>query len=855
MSTRSNWIERSFWKELQVFCIRACRADGADLYDEEVQKMKVLSNVKIGKRLGIGFGIILGLTVLVIVVGAINSSVMKSKLDRIVNVNNVKIAAANEVRTATDMVVMSYATLLLAKDQATIEREKKAVDVGRARYKEGIERIKKLEINDEGKKLITDVEEAIAAARDADNKSLELAKAGKAAEAAAYFASTARPAIMKVNERADVLVKYQEGRSKFRLEEADKAGTSTSILLFVIGALAIVIGSFLGIAISRSITRPVAKALEMMGEMAKGHLGMRLNLEQKDEIGEMGRSMDFFFDLLQNVAIATMRKVAEGDVSTDIPLRDEKDEVATALQGIITSLRSLIAETQMLSSAAVEGKLAVRGNPDKFHGAYKEIVQGFNGTLDSIIGPLNIAEDYMERISKGEMPPKIAETYRGDLNEMKNSINLMIETMSNRGNDVNLLIQSILDGKLDMRAETSKYSGFHKGAIDGVNALVEGMVRPLKVAASYVDRISKGDIPSKITEEYKGDFNEIKNNLNVLIDAMNDITTAAGEIAGGNLLVTINERSPQDRLMQALSRMVADLRAMFREVTQGVQTLSSASTELSAISDQMSQGAEQTSVKANGMAGAVEQMSSNMTSVAAAMEQASTNITIVAASTEEMTSTIGEIAKNSEKARSITVGAVDQADKVTEKVSELGRAAKDIGKVTETISAISAQTNLLALNATIEAARAGAAGKGFAVVANEIKELAQQTASATEDIKNRIEGIQSTTSMTVVDIETISKVIQEVNEIVSGIAAAIEEQSAVTKDIAGNVAQAAQGIQEVNQHVSQTSAAAETVTQEVVEVNQALGEISSSSAQVLLSSQELSRLAEQLKDLMSRFMV
>jgi methyl-accepting chemotaxis protein len=306
------------------------------------------------------------------------------------------------------------------------------------------------------------------------------------------------------------------------------------------------------------------------------------------------------------------------------------------------------------------------------------------------------------------------------------------------------------------------------------------------------------------------------------------------------------------RSLQAMNTNVGE---MLKQIADGAGTVSTSSTELSAVSRQMSGSAEQSSMKAKGMAGAVKQMSTNMSSVAAAMEQASTNIGIVATSAEEMTATIGEIARNSEKARSFTGGAVDQARQATVRINDLGKAARDIGKVTETITAISAQTNLLALNATIEAARAGAAGKGFAVVANEIKELAGQTASATEDIKDRIEGMQSSTSLTVSDIEKVSQVIQEVNEIVTTMAAAIEEQSVVTKDIANNVAQAAQGTHEVNKRVSQTSSAAETVAQDVAEVNQASSEISSSSAQVLLSSEELSKLAEQLKSLTSHFKV
>lgn len=155
-----------------------------------------------------------------------------------------------------------------------------------------------------------------------------------------------------------------------------------------------------------------------------------------------------------------------------------------------------------------------------------------------------------------------------------------------------------------------------------------------------------------------------------------------------------------------------------------------------------------------------------------------------------MTTTINEIAQNTEKANTITGEAVSEAKGASDNVDELGSAAQEISKVTETVTEISEQTNLLALNATIEAARAGDAGKGFAVVANEIKELARQTAEATQDIKRRIEGIQDSTSGTVTKIQQISKVINDVNDIVSTIASSVEEQSVTTKEIATNVAQA-----------------------------------------------------------------
>ncbi len=209
-------------------------------------------------------------------------------------------------------------------------------------------------------------------------------------------------------------------------------------------------------------------------------------------------------------------------------------------------------------------------------------------------------------------------------------------------------------------------------------------------------------------------------------------------------------------LAKAKQLMITNLRQMVQEIAGGVHVLSSSSAELSANSGQMSEGGRQASDKAHAVAAATEEMTSNVASVAAGMEQTSTNLSSVASATEQMTATIGEIAGNSEKARRITEEATRQAERISEQMNHLGQAAQAIGKVTETITEISSQTNLLALNATIEAARAGSAGKGFAVVANEIKELAQQTAAATEDIKARVAGVQSSTAGGIAEIDKIT---------------------------------------------------------------------------------------------------
>ncbi len=331
--------------------------------------------------------------------------------------------------------------------------------------------------------------------------------------------------------------------------------------------------------------------------------------------------------------------------------------------------------------------------------------------------------------------------------------------------------------------------------------------------------------------------------------------TFAGKVSDGDLTQTLDIEQNDEIGEQAktLNGIVKQLNQMIGDIANSVETLFESSTDLSNISQQMSLGAEQSSVKSGLVSNAAQEMSQNMNSVSSASEQASTNVGIVATAAEEMTSTIVEIAQNSEKARSITGSAVSQVNSASNRVGELGKAAQDIGRVTETITDISEQTNLLALNATIEAARAGEAGKGFAVVANEIKELAKQTAEATQEIRGKIEGIQGATERTVTEIEQISHVIVEIDNIVGTIATAVEEQSMTTKEIANNISQAATGIQEVTEHVAQSSNLSASISDDISELKHASVEVANSSAQVNLRSEELSKLADDLKSMVGRF--
>jgi len=333
-------------------------------------------------------------------------------------------------------------------------------------------------------------------------------------------------------------------------------------------------------------------------------------------------------------------------------------------------------------------------------------------------------------------------------------------------------------------------------------------------------------------------------------------TIAAGDLVNAKVPESLRAKKDEmGELAAAMQTMTDNLRKLLGGISGGVQTLASSATELSAVSKQTASGVASMSERTTAVAAAAEEASTSTLSVASGMEESSTSLASVASATEEMSATVGDIAANTAKARVISEQATTQAQAITEQMQKLGQAAQEIGAVTETITNISAQTNLLALNATIEAARAGTAGKGFAVVANEIKELARQTAEATEDIKGRIAGIQSSTGSAVSDIGQISSVIRDVDSIVASIAAAIEEQATVTKDVAANIAQASTGVREANQHVSQTAEVSKTIARDVGIVNQAVAEVRQGGEQVQISAVELSKLAEQLSAQVAHFRV
>jgi len=308
------------------------------------------------------------------------------------------------------------------------------------------------------------------------------------------------------------------------------------------------------------------------------------------------------------------------------------------------------------------------------------------------------------------------------------------------------------------------------------------------------------------------------------------VLAQAEAIAAGDLtheevkLITHDELGD---LTTAINKMQGKLRTVIESISHNAQQVATASEEFSSTSQQITANSEETSAQAN--------------VVSAATEEINRNLQTVATSTEEMSASISEIAKNSSEAAKVAGEALKAATQTNATVVKLGESSAEIGQVIKVITSIAQQTNLLALNATIEAARAGEAGKGFAVVANEVKELAKQTAKATEDISHRIAAIQSDAKGAVDAITMITGIIGQVSDISSTIATAVEEQSATTAEMSRNVTEAAKGSGEVAKNITGVAQAAQNTSHGATESQRA--------------AQSLAQMSTELRELVGQFKI
>lgn len=477
--------------------------------------------------------------------------------------------------------------------------------------------------------------------------------------------------------------------------------------------------------------------------------------------------------------------------------------LAAVVLGLIISgniqsiIKSVVKQTKDLVDAAVAGRLATRAKPEDTNEEFREIVVGINRTLDAVIGPLNVAAEYVDRIAKGNIPARITDNYNGDFNEIKNNLNSCIDAIKSLVEDAAMLANAAQEGKLSTRADASKHEGDYARIVNGVNNTLDSVIGPLNVAAMYVDRIAKGDMPELITQNYNGDFNNIKSNLNSLINAFNEIITKAKMVSQGDLTVTLAKRSEKDELMGALSDMVFRLSEIVGQVMEAAQNVSTSSNEMSKSAIQISEGANEQSASA-------EEVSSSI---------------------EEMASTIQQNSDNSMTTERIAVASAQGMMDVNTSAQKSLDAIRQISEKIKIINDIAGKTDILAINAAIEAARAGEQGKGFAVVAAEVRKLA----------------------------EVSQRAAVEINELSASSLRITEEAGGAMMKIIPDIQKTAQLVKEIAASSNEQRMGSEQITKAVIQFTQVTQQNAAAAEEMSSSSEELASQAELLKDTIGFF--
>ncbi|MBF0564388.1 MAG: hypothetical protein HQK89_04015 [Nitrospirae bacterium] len=399
------------------------------------------------------------------------------------------------------------------------------------------------------------------------------------------------------------------------------------------------------------------------------------------------------------------------------------------------------------------------------------------------------------KIARGDIEIDFGSNPSGLFGEMKQ----MTDTIKTILNETQGMIDAVGNGKLDTRLATDKVSGSWSDLSKGINNLTEAFIKPINVIRGFIGRISKGDIPPKITEEYKEDFNTIKVSINELIDAENEVTNLAYELSRGNLDVRVKERSEKDKLMQALSEMVSKLTEVVTDVQEASEQVASGSEEMSATSEEMSQGA-------NEQAASAEEVSSSM---------------------EQMAANIKGNSDNAQQTEKIAVKSSGNARESGKAVTQTVKAMKDIAEKISIIEEIARQTNLLALNAAIEAARAGEHGKGFAVVASEVRELAGRSQAAAA----------------------------EINSLVSSSVEVSEKAGEMLQSLVPDIQKTAELVQEINASSSEQSSGADQINKAIQQLDQVIQQNAAAAEQMSSTSEELSAQSQQLQQVISFFRI
>jgi len=596
--------------------------------------------------------------------------------------------------------------------------------------------------------------------------------------------------------------------------DAVNSSTRNLIIGFVI---ALLIGSIVNFIVIKNLTGSINMLSSAASKLALGDVDVTLTTtDSKDEVGVLTTAFQGMVENIREQA-SVAKAIADGDRDIQVTMKSDKDVLNQNLQDAVNNLGILLAETDTLTASVEQGNLTVRGEEGKLGGVWNDLIVGINNIVEGFVQPINVTNDYVTRISRGEIPPVITDTYYGDFNNIKTSLNDCIGAVNGLVQDTNVLIDEALKGNLDYRSDESGHQGDYQKIVAGVNKTLDAVIEPVKEASTILSYMAEGNLQQKVTGNYKGDHAAIKNALNDTIDAINSYITEMSSIlqqmSAGDLEVAISRSYKGDfiTIKDSINNIIDSFNEVLGEIRMSSNQVAVGAEEVSRSSQALSQGSTE-------QASSIEEITSSITEVA------------------EQTKTNAESAMN---ANELSVMAQDGAEsgnvrmrEMVGAMADINESSENISKIIKVIDEIAFQTNILALNAAVEAARAGEHGKGFAVVAEEVRDLAARSANAAKEttslIQNSIEKVENGTQIaneTASALNDIVKGVGEVAQIVSDISVASNEQ--------------ATAITQINEGINQISI--------VTQGNTATAEQSAS------ASEEMTSQAQMLEEMVDRF--
>ncbi|QPK62445.1 MCP four helix bundle domain-containing protein [Methylomonas sp. LL1] len=512
----------------------------------------MFKNMKIGMRLGLGFAVVLLLMVVLTYEGLGGLSTINGKLDKVLDENNVKTALCNTMAENTHIVTRVIRTLILVTTDDEMRTEKEKIDKARAAYNKAREELEKFPASEKGQAIRKAIDDAAEAAREVNNKVIELALANKNAEATELLIKTAAPLTNKWQEAIDDNLQRQIENNEADDKAAEEAYNEVRSLMFLLGGIAIVMGVGIAFWVTRSITVPL------------------------------------------NTAMDTAQKIAAGDLSSNIQVNssDETGQLLAAMKAMTDTLKGVLADTDILIKAAAVGELETRADANKYQGDFRKLVQGVNDTITNIAEPLKVTSGYVDQIAKGIIPANITTDYKGEYRVIRDNLNTLVKMMGDLLAQTDVIIQGATSGVLDKRANADMFQGGWNQLVAGINKTLDGIVLPINEVVEVLTQVEQGDLTRTVKGNYQGQLGDFKDTVNNTIAKLSqtiaEVISAADQLGNASEQISATSQS----LSQASSEQASSVEETSSSIEQMAASINQ-NTENARVTDGMASKASQ----------------------------------------------------------------------------------------------------------------------------------------------------------------------------------------------------------------------------------------------------------------------